>query len=512
MIYQTADLTPHTQYGPGEELQVYCGLDCCLTIEVWQAIRQQLIDRPQAQSIYDFERALQAPYMEIMQRGFMVDDLARKRAAHGLILRQIKLKTLLNEFADACWGRPLNANSPAQLADFFYRACKIPEVLISQKGIRRVSTNREALEKIDHHMHMRPIISLILTIRDIAKQLDIFEQDIDSDNRFRTSYNIAGTETGRASSSENAFGTGGNAQNISAPLRYIFVSDPGWKLCVIDLEQVEARDVGFFEGCLFNDWSFLDACEGGDLHTLNSKLIWPELGWTGDPNEDKHLADNTMFYRNMSYRAMAKRGSHLSNYSGSAWTMARSLKLPIAVADDFQARYCRGSDCVYPAHQRWWQWTATQLQTTHSLTTPFGRQRHFYGRPDDDATLREAIAYLPQSTTADRTNLGLWRAWRYEPDIQLLAQTHDSITFQVREGPQFDPTVARVLRLVSDIGLIGAGGRRYSVPGEAKVGWNWGYQSELLDGQIINPEGLMKWKPSQPDPRIRRTGLSRIVM
>ena len=150
------------------------------------------------------------------------------------------------------------------------------------------------------------------------------------------------------------------------------------------------------------------------------------------------------FYREFSFRDMAKRGSHLSNYMGTAWTAARSLKVPLSIMEDFQARYCRGDAArgispAFPGIPRWWGWTAEQLQTTRCLTTPFGRRRHFFGRPGDDTTLREAIAFLPQSTTADRMNLGLWRVWRQLElggPVQLLAQTYDSITFQYPGGPR----------------------------------------------------------------------------
>ncbi|HNA84888.1 MAG TPA: hypothetical protein PLB04_04945, partial [Nitrospira sp.] len=37
---------------------------------------------------------------------------------------------------------------------------------------------------------------------------------LDSDGRMRCSFNVCGTETMRFSSSENAFGNGGNLQNI----------------------------------------------------------------------------------------------------------------------------------------------------------------------------------------------------------------------------------------------------------------------------------------------------------
>lgn len=499
---------------PNQVLQTYCGLDCCVTLEVWEELRRVHNQPPE---IYQFERALQAPYLEIMLRGFQVDSVGRRQAAEAIRQRLAKLQSNLDALARAVWDRPLNPRSPLQLQEFFYKSMRLPEVWLSQKGQRKLSTNREALEKLEGYLHARPFVNSILAIRDLGKQLDVFESEIDPDGRFRTSYNIAGTETGRPSSSSNAFGTGGNAQNIAPGLRYVFVADPGWKLCVIDLEQVEARDVGFFCGCLFDDWGFLDGCESGDLHTTNAKLIWPELSWTGDPKQDRAIADR-QFYREYSYRDMAKRGSHLSNYSGTAWTMGRSLKIPLALAEEFQARYCRGRsqdhrkgleaiDPVYPCLPKYWQWCASELQTTGALTTPFGRTRHFFGRPGDDTTIREAIAFLPQSTTADRMNLGLWRVWKHQPECQLLAQTHDSITFQVREGPGFDDAVGRALEHIR-VELVAPNGRSYIVPGEAKVGWNWGNYDPKQPAK--NPEGLMKWAPGR-DTRVRRTGLQRIM-
>lgn len=500
----THELTPKTiaQMKPETRLQVYNGLDCCLTLEVFEEMSRTFNKAPE---IYAFERAMQAPYLDMMLRGFRIDRLSREHAAHDLRQRIARLQDILNQFANAVWDKPLNPASPKQLQEFFYKRMRLPEVWLSQKGEKKLSTNREALEKLEVYLHARPIIACILTIRDLAKQLQVFETEIDGDNRFRTSYNVAGTTTGRPSSSENAFGTGGNAQNIAPGLRFVFISDPGYKLVNIDLEQVEARDVGFICGCLFDDWAFLDACESGDLHTNNSRLIWPELGWTSDPKQNRQIADR-QFYREFSYRDMAKRGGHLSNYVGTAFTASRHLKVPQAIMEEFQARYCRGRPAnpkkgspeivpAYPSISRYWQWVATELQTVQQLTNLFGRRRHFFGRPNDDATLREAVAFLPQSTTADRMNLGLWRVWKYMPQVQLLAQTYDSITFQVPDR-FLDEAVAEAL-LHIQVKLEAPNGRKYTVPGSAAIGWNWGYASET------NPNGLVKWSPTKPDTRTR---------
>jgi len=400
------------------------------------------------------------------------------------------------------------------MSEFFYGAMKIPEVRLGNKGEWKTSTSREAREKIAReYIHARPIVDAVNSILNLGKQLSVFDTQIDPDGRFRTSYNIAGTETGRPSSSENAFGTGGNAQNIAPGLRYVFVSDPGYRLVNIDLGQVEARDVGFICGCLFGDWSYLDSCESGDLHTSNARLIWPDLGWTGDIVLDRQIAGR-QFYREFSHRDMAKRGSHLSNYGGTAFTASRHLKVPLSIMEEFQARYCRGRtrdagkgleaiEPAYPSIPRYWQWVATELQTVNRLTNLFGRERIFFGRPNEDATLREAIAFLPQSTTADRMNLGMWRVWNGMKECKLLAQTYDSITFQIKETSPIDDIVAEALERIK-VELKAPNGRSYIVPGEASIGWNWGKAGPS------NPDGLVKWKPGA-DKRVRTPLLARIM-
>lgn len=490
--------------------QIYNALDCCVTHEVFDEISRNFNAPP---AIYSFERALQGPYLEIMLRGFRVDSISRGAAATGLRARIEKLQNRLDRMAQAVWDKGLNPRSYKQLQEFFYGAMRYKPVMVGQKGEWKVSTSREALEKLEVYLHARPIVSTILAIRDLGKQLQVFETDIDADSRFRTSYNIAGTETGRPSSSENAFGTGGNAQNIAPGLRYVFVADDGYRLVNIDLEQVEARDVGFICGCLFDDWTYLDACESGDLHTANARLIWPELGWTGDIKQDRIRAEH-QFYRDFSYRDMAKRGSHLSNYVGTAYTASRHLKVPQSIMEEFQARYCKGRAAepkkgvaeiipAFPVIPRYWQWVATELQTSHQLTNLFGRRRHFFGRPNDDATLREGVAFVPQSTTADRMNLGLYRVWKHMPECQLLAQTYDSITFQVLDTPRMHDLIQEALHRIR-IELVSPSGRSFIVPGDAKTGWNWGNWSKT------NPDGLLKWSPDK-DKR-ERTGLLQRVM
>jgi DNA polymerase-1 len=486
-------------YGPSEDEQIYNALDTMVTLEVHEELQPLFNSRP---DVYNFAIALQAPALEMMQRGFLIDQFERRRAIDDLSGRIERLYDSLGELANAVWDRPLNPNSQKQLQEFFYGRMGIPEIWITQKGQRKLSMNREVLEKLHLYYLPRPIINHILAIRDLSKQLSVIQTEIDPDGRMRTSYNVAGTETGRWSSSANAFGTGTNLQNLDRQVRRMFVADPGWKLCGIDLEQAESREVAWQMWVLFGDTSYMDACLSGDLHTTVARLAYPHLPWTGDIKKDRAIAEGP-FYRVYTYRDMAKKLGHGSNYYGKPPMMARHAKIPVEAAALFQTNYFG----AFPL-QKWHTWTAGQIQQLNPLVTPFGRRRHFFGRPNDDTTLREAIAYTPQSSTGDRLNLALWRVWYHMGDrVRVIAQVHDALYFLYRESDNEEEVVSQALSYIDT--PFHHNGRTLSVPGEAKVGWNWGDFNDDPKRGRVNPEGLQKFKGK--DKRTRRTGLDRIM-
>lgn len=511
-------LIPTHEWQPGQfpQLQtdeIYNGLDTMVTLEVFHELAH-LRNAPPV--IYSFARALQAPALDMMARGFLVDQHSRRMGAEKLRAEIAQLEATLNCFAEAVWHRPLNPRSPKQLQEFFYRHMRLPEQWTSKKGERKLSMDREALEKLEQYFHAMPIVATILAIRERTKLLEVLDTEIDPDGRFRASYNIAGTETGRWSSSANAFGTGRNAQNITADLRHIFIADPGWKLCGIDLEQAESREVGWGCGVLFDDWSYLDACYSGDLHTTVCRMTWTELPWTDDPKANRKIAERP-FYRHYTYRDMAKKLGHGSNYLGKPFTMARHAKIPVAFAQHFQERYFS----AFPGIPLWHRWVSRQLTTTACIITPFGRERLFFGRQGDETTLREAIAYSPQSSTGDRLNLALYRIWRtMGKRIRLMAQVHDALYFQYREDDDEQEVISTALGLIETPMYHGT--HKLVVPGEAKIGWNWGnyVPVEALEkweagGRLgprptINPNGLAKFRPGTPDARKRLEGLERV--
>jgi len=752
-------------------LWLYNGLDCCITSEVYRKLKSQLIQ--EYLPTYNFERALMGPVLDIMLTGILVDHRARLDLLNTYMQEVHRIQAILDDLASEVWGKGLNPNSPVQLKEFFFQALHVEEFRVIVGGQWKVSTNREALEKLQNKGLAAKIFSkLILDLRDAVKMVSVLKSGVDKDSRMRASFNIAGTETGRFSSSKNAFGSGMNLQNPTDRVRRMFVADRGMKLGYADLEQAESRAVAY----IARDIAYIAACESGDLHTIVAAMVWPNLAWpplikqfAQSPDISlldhpdwrtqlkaaKALADDhdNPFYRDWTYRDLAKRGGHgcltpahevltrkgwvpitekpqeimvfqnmrldwgsvshwedkhwegtlvslrgtsisqdltedhrvvfvqdkkstilreepaigfsdkgniplgfgytgtkhvpeaklvaafqcdghrkgknrvefhfhenrkiarlrklceeldlrvdqrgdklvvhwtcpypkqagaylfdwdakslrayynehtqraatarkehlewlqtigrlvgfegtkkyatkasirvshktysgrvvcptvpggaflirkdgkisitgNTNYRGTARTMAKHLKTTVEIMERFKQAYF----AAFKGIPRWHQNVINQIQTTGVLTSLWGRRRKFYGRPDDDKTHREAIAFDPQSTVGDILNMAMLRVWHHatvlrDPALegfQLLSQLHDAILFQYPEERE-SIIVPRVLELMR-VG-VPVDGQTLTIPVEVAVGWNWAkYNDKPRLHHPENLDGIKEWK------------------
>lgn len=477
----TAEMRPPS--GVTEGLWIYNGLDCCVTLEVLEAIRPQLDNV--TGSTYAFSRALQAPVLEMSMRGVLIDQHERFKLIDHYQKQLTQLEGQLNRILSEGVGVDLNWRSPIQLKDLFYHVMQIPEV--RKQG--KVTVDRDALEKLDNYFYAGPIVKHLLTMRDISKKIGVLKTSVDSDGRMRTSYNIAGTTTGRFSSSFSTEGTGTNFQNIEEKLRRIFIADPNFKFAYIDLEQAESRLVGALIWNLFKDGRYLDACESGDLHTAVCRLAWTNLDWTGDLVADRKVAESP-FYRQHSYRHMAKVLGHGTNYNGQPYTMAKHTKLAADLIKEFQSKYFD----AFPGIRGWHTSVEAEVRSRGCLTSLTGRKRWFFGRRNDAETVRQAIAFDPQGSVGDILNTGMLQVWRLNI-CQLMMQVHDAILVQYPED-QEDKIIPQILQAIQ-VPVELKHGRQLLIPSEAKTGWNWSNEGEG------NVDGLRKY--SRDDSRRRTT-------
>lgn len=486
-IISTDTATPES-LSAFERDMVYNGLDCCITSEVLDALLPQLDS--QTTATYTFSRELQAPVLEMKLRGVKVDTYRRQQVLDQMFDACEKIEQNLEAVVFDGLGLPhFNWRSNDDLKTLFYDTLGVPP--IRKRG--KPTADREALERIQTYTIAEPLAAMVIALKELGKKIGVLRTAIDPDGRIRTSYNIAGTSTGRFSSSFSEFGTGGNLQNIEESLRSMFVADPKYKFCKLDAKSGESFCVGAKEWNLFRDDRYLNACETGDPHTAVARLVWPKLGWTGDLAHDKSLAEQP-FYRHYTYRFMCKKLGHGSNYGGKPATLAQQSRLAIGLVNQFQPLYFG----AFPGHLQWQEWVANQLRRYGTLDTLTGRRRQFWGRRNDDSVLREAIAYDPQGSLADLVNLGMLRVWRQKRAL-LMMQDHDATTWMYPEEMEDEIVPWLLENLVVPHEL--EGGRQLRIPYDAQVGFNKGkYHPQK------NPDGLKDYNPSVSDKRKRQDG------
>ncbi len=458
---------------------VYNGLDVCVTLEAYQALAHQL--DPISNRTYNFSKSLQAPVLDMGFRGVLIDQ-ERKDAVIEELYDTIETlsRNLERIVLDGIGLSHFNWNSSADLRALFYDELYLPH----QRNKGRPTADRDAREKLSYYPIATQICKHINVIADLQDKLSVLRTQLDPDGRMRTNYNIAGTSTGRFSSSESVFGTGSNMQNITESLRSILISDPGMKFAKFDAKSGESFCVGAIEWNLFHDPTYLEVCETGDPHTAVARVMWSNLGWTGNLRDDKKLAEQP-YYRHHSYRFMCKKLGHGSNYGGKPQTLAQEAQVEVELVKAFQPAYFS----AFPSHQLWHEWVRDTIRQCGQLTSLCGRRRYFHSRRTDDKTIREALAYDPQSSLADIVNSALIKLWRLNL-CPIVMQDHDAITFMYPEA-QEDTLIPQLLKeIIVPVQL--SHGRTLRIPYDCEVGWNKGHFDE--DDPEKNPNGLRSWK------------------
>lgn len=470
------DLTPT----PENQEIIYNSLDTMQTMALKEIFDGGLLPE-WAATTYRYSELMLGPIMTMMRRGVQIDTAKRDTLVVALQERAARVQQQFDYLCEQLWGTVINHNSTPQLMVLFYEFLAIPEQTKSKKGEVKVGTDREILERIARDYPRGALFANhILRIRDLEKQIEFLSKKLSPSNRFHASFNIAGTETFRLSSSEHPFRIGSNLQNIPKEARTCFVADPGYVLFYSDQQGAEARIVAYLSG----DENYIAAVEGGDSHTMVASMVF------GFPPE-RELAERE-YYRGYSYRDITKRGAHGSNYYGKPFTLAQQMKVETAVAEAFQAQYFKR----FPGISDWHRWVANELQTMGYLVTPFGIRRNFWNRRWDDSTLREAIAFVPQHCVGVLMNVGIYKLWeRFEgkpgADVQILLNLHDAVLGQVRidKADELLPQVLECLHFPFPVKDIKGIEREIVIPFDVEVGYNWSKASDT------NPDGLKKWRP-----------------
>lgn len=389
---------------PEEQYWAYNCEDACRTYEVIQAQLAAIKSLNLSHQYYLLMRRW-FPVQQMMRTGVRINKALRGSMAMDLISAMSEREAWLTRVL----GHPFNPRSSKQMKQLFYEDLRVPIQRNRKTG--NASLDDKALTKIKERIPvLAPLIKTISDFRSLGVFLSTFVQaPLDSDGRMRCSYNIVGTETFRFSSSENAFGSGTNLQNIpkgnEAPkpgelafpnIRRLFIPDPGFTIADVDLDRADLQVVVWES----DDDDLREKLRAGvDLHSENAK----DLGVS---------------------RALAKAWVHGTNYGGGPRTMAINCGITVHQAELMQRRWF----AAHPGIKAWHDRVLYQLQTTRSITNRFGFRRFYFDRIE--GLLPEALAWIPQSTVAHVINEALFNIALNVPEVQILLQVHDSLVFQ----------------------------------------------------------------------------------
>lgn len=389
--------------------------DCVYTFEIAEVlpnvVKQLDLHEPAVNQHRSWWNALDA-----MNKGVRMDNGRKKELSTELLFEV----TAREQWLESIFQQPINVRSPKQLKELFYEDLRLPVVL--DRKTRQPTTNEEALRKLCRKEPLiRPVVRRILEIRSLGVFRSTFvDGRLDSDGRMRCSYNVAGTESFRFNSSENAFGTGMNLQNVPIggemdddedPLvlpnvRTLFLPDPGYEIFDMDLAA-------------------------GDLHVVVWDADEPEMKAMLAAGLDPYTEIAKEFYHDPSItkrdprRAKFKAFAHGTHYLGTARGLATRLGLSIIEAERTQAWYFGRFRRI----KLWQDDLRKHLESKHFVRNAFGYRRFFFDRIDG-TVYNQAAAWKPQSTVALLINKIWDRIRSEEPGVDILLQVHDSLVGQ----------------------------------------------------------------------------------
>lgn len=440
-MYTDAPFWEDKSEGLNEERWFYNAADASITLEIADKQRKELDEYKLTGFFHRIPMSVLPCMVRASLRGVRVDiekrDQLLKQASGE---RAEKIKRLAQ-----IAGMDLNHGSITQLVEYFVNGKGIKPI-ISRKT-KRVTFDDDAIKALSIKYPDLPELGLVNDIRKLEGKIKVIGMPLGKDGRVRCSYNVAGTETGRFSSSEAPDRTGSNLQNITKDLRQLLIADEGYVIAKADLKQAENMMVAYMS----EDPLMIDAFDRkDDIHNLVARMIFRSSDITKDQ------------------RQLGKKGGHAANYLMRPKRLKEiafeecGLILTQTQAKQIMEQYFQ----AFPMIKTWHKKIIAELGKSRTLTNPFGRTRSFMGYWGDDL-FREAVAFLPQGTIADWVSQCIIRL---EGKILTVLQVHDELVWLCPED-KIDEQCTLVKETMETPFKIH--GRDVSIPVEIAVGKNW---------------------------------------
>jgi DNA polymerase-1 len=318
-------------------------------------------------------------------------------------------------------GHRFNISSPRQLGDVLFNKLGLPKPIKYGKG-KTISTAADVLNDLAEE-HAVP--KMVLEYRELTKLKSTYVDALplllnQCTQRLHTTFNQAGTATGRLSSNNP------NLQNIpirtelGREIRAAFIAEPGNLLLSADYSQIELRLLAHFSQdpllleAFLNDRD-LHRATAAEVFGIAPELITPEV------------------------RNRAKAINFGIPYGLSGFGLAQQLGIEKSEAQSYIDAYFS----KYAGVHRWLEATKQQARREQKVHTLFGRVRPI---PDINSknfnargfAERTAVNTPLQGTAADLIKLAMIRIdeelRRRGLRSRMTLQVHDELVFEVPES------------------------------------------------------------------------------
>ena len=437
----------------------YAADDAVIPLKLKEQLEGELTEK-QAQNLF---KEIEMPLVQILadmeMAGIKLDVGYLANMSEELSEQIASIKTRIFEAV----GEEFNLNSPQQLSEALFDRLQLTPPNRTQKTSSGFySTAAGTLEAMrgDH-----PVVDLVLEYRELSKlkstYVDALPQQVNPQTgRVHTSYNQAGSVTGRLASSDP------NLQNIpirtelGRQVRRAFVAEPGNVLLSVDYSQVELRIVAHMS----EDKTMLEAFRSGqDIHAATAAAVFEV------PIEEVTKEQ----------RSRAKGVNFGLIYGMSAFGLSRYTDITLAEAEDFVNAYFE----QFPGVRDYLERMKKQAAEQEYVETLLGRRRYFPGlRTQSNRNIRnreerEAINSPIQGTAADIMKIAMLQvpgALREAGlSAKMLLQVHDELVLEcpVEELQQTADLVSKVMQEAFPL--------KIPLQTDARYGPNWNEMSPI---------------------------------
>ncbi len=422
--FDEVDLASATQYAAEDAditLRLYNYLAPRIAVEKVTTVYER-IERPLIPIIVSMEIA-----------GIKVNEGLLRQLGNQYALEMVALEEQIHKLA----GRPFNIGSPKQLGEVLFNEMGLPAPKKSKTGA--YVTDVDVLEKLVEQGFDLP--AKVLEWRGLAKLKSTYVDGLLAainlkTGRVHTSYSMAGTSTGRLSSSDP------NLQNIpirsdrGRQIRQAFIAEKGCKLLSLDYSQIELRLLAEMADVPQLSKAFK---EGKDIHIATASEMF------GIPLDQ---VTNEV-------RRRAKAINFGIIYGISAFGLAQQLSIPQGEA----AGYIKSYFEKYPGISDYMETTKAYAREHGYVKTLFGRKCFTPGIHEKTAGMRgfaerQAINAPLQGTNADIIKQAMHRIpqalQQHNLQARMLLQVHDELIFEVPET-EVDKTTQVLRQLMESI-------------------------------------------------------------